>query len=200
MSTACHVIKAASSHRATAASIADHLHHDPAALPGSGRYRVGIVVVDARGRATAALTITELTDSTISLFPAIADDGELHTGDRIGLGGMLYRHHIESGGEVEHALITSAIRTIVMRSTKATAKANTSKEATGDGTEYAHKQAQLAVFLHELVYGPGTWERADADTAYNYLLDGDDILRSMPHLLSGPERDRLETIIPAVAI
>ncbi|GAB3252276.1 hypothetical protein [Arthrobacter pigmenti] len=200
-STTCHVIETGPSHRATAAAILDHLKHDPEALPGSGRYRIGIVVVDARGRATAALSITELTDSTISLFPAVADDdGELRTGDRIGLGGMLYRHHIESGGEVEHALTISAIRTLLMRSAKSTAKAATSKEATGDGTEYARKQAQLAVFLHELVYGRGTWEHADAETAENYRLDGDDILRSMPHLLSGLERERLETILPEVAI
>lgn len=56
-------------------------------------------------------------------------------------------------------------------------------------TEYAYKVHELAVFLHDLVYGTGSW--ASSESQPNYYLDACDIIDANPHLLTLAETERL---------
>lgn len=67
-------------------------------------------------------------------------------------------------------------------------------------TEYWERREALAEFLCDLVYGDGAWKTADSDLILNYRLDADDIIKANPHLLSLEERERLEGIIPELAL
>lgn len=67
-------------------------------------------------------------------------------------------------------------------------------------TEYVERRESLARFLLELVYGDGAWAEADKDLILNYRLDADDIIKANPHLLSLEERERLEDLIPELAM
>ena len=82
--------------------------------------------------------------------------------------------------------------------TETTAKTIT--EATGAGTEYGDKRAELAPLLYELYAGRGAWEHLDEETRAHYVADADGVLQSLPHLLSGGERDRLADLLPALAV
>lgn len=67
-------------------------------------------------------------------------------------------------------------------------------------TEYVQRRDKLARFLCDLVYGEGAWIEADHDLILNYRLDADDIIKANPHLLSLAERERLEHLIPELAL
>lgn len=68
-------------------------------------------------------------------------------------------------------------------------------------TELNIKQHQLADFLLGLAYGvrtlaeqEATVEMTEPDIHENYMMDADDILRTMPHLFSLDEVERLEAL------
>ena len=69
------------------------------------------------------------------------------------------------------------------------------------GTEYGDKVAELAFELAKLPYPWMTsWADVEPELVDNYMMDAAEIIRSYPHLLSLPERERLAPLYPEVAI
>lgn len=69
----------------------------------------------------------------------------------------------------------------------------------GEGTEFGRKRQQLAVQLLLIATGM-FWLEADEEMRANYLADAHDTILAQPHLLQLPERERLQTYFPALAL
>lgn len=80
------------------------------------------------------------------------------------------------------------------------ATTDTTTPSTAPGTEYGEALAALAEFLHDLVFGPGQWAGNDEHYRDMYREDAAAVVARLPHLLGLDERERLEGLIPSLAL
>ena len=81
-----------------------------------------------------------------------------------------------------------------------TATADEIAAATGEGTEYGDRRAELAYQLYDIGAHSGVWQCADDDERALYLRSADAVLQALPFLLWDDERERLAPLLPALAL